>query len=531
MLTSRTTQNVAKPIGLLHRLLRASRRLRSSLLLLGTLVAWGVCSLVEFNASIFLAALAMFVVGLVIARLIDRRGGAAVALFSIAYLVRSSFALIAYYSGKGEAYWVGGAGSDAIAYYNTSFLDLGEALFEFTYKGFVTYNTTVTHWALRFDDAHYLCNLQGPVVAGALLCALSYAVIRELRDESTAYAVALILALHPSLITISSILLRDSLVGVFGWATMLLIIRLFQVRSFVAALLHLALLAGTVLILSYLRLQSLLVFVGLSLVALWFTTRQTPDHRGLPAPVRRAAVIAVGVLAVGGVVLLLAGQMPVGLDSKYFQSVVEYRLENAAQGSLGVALSSANLPLATLMYTLLAMITPFPFYAWSPDVLGHPTAPLDYLTGMGGLVNQLLLAVAIVGFIRAVRTRDAMTLAWVVSIVGFVALTILGGGDTVRYIAVHVFALYLMMAVDGMRVVRRKPGLLVTWAGVIVALYVMYETLKSAMGQNYVLLSLGIFVMYFATYLYRAWSVTSRHGAIGVMARPNADAVTPLVPA
>ena len=503
-------------------LLRASRRVPSTLLLIGTLTAWGVASLIEFNASIFVAAIAMCAIGLLVVRLLDRRGGAGVMLFSVAYVLRSIAALMAFFSGKGEAYWVGGVGSDAINYYNSSFLDLGEALFSFSYKGFVTYNSYVTRWALMFDDAHYLCNLQGPVVAGALLVVLVYAAVREMRDERTGYVVALIMALHPAVISISGILLRDSLVGVFGWASLLLLIRLFRARSLPAALLYLALATGTVVILSYLRLQSMLVFLGLALVALYFTTRPSESHPGLPPALRRVAVIGAAVLAAGGAALMLGGKMPAGLDAKYFQSVVEFRLESSAQGSLGVALTSGNLVVGTVIYSVLAFLTPFPFYAWSAEVLGHPTGPLDYLVGMGGVVNQLIAACALVGLARAVRVRDAMSLAWVVSIASFVVITTLGGGDTVRYVAVHVFPFYLLLVVDGARRLRLRPLVLLPWLGVLVSLYTVYETLKTVTGQNFTMLASFVMLLYLAVFLYQAWSLAAPARAARPGSRPQA---------
>ncbi len=502
------------------------------ILMIGTLAAWGVASLIEFNASVFIAAVVMCAVALIAVWMIDKRGGAGVMLFTIAYVTRSTAALVAYYSGKGEAYWVGGVGSDAIGYYNSSFLDLGEALFAFTYKGFVTYNNYVTHWALAFDDAHYLCNLQGPVVAGALLVVLIYATVQELRDERTGFAVALVMALHPALISISGILLRDSLVGVFGWATLLLLIRLFRVRSAGAAVVHLALAAGAVVVLSYLRLQSMLVFIGLALVALYFTTRPSAMHRGLPPALRRTAVVGAAFLAVGGAAMLLGGKLPSGLDPKYFQSVVEFRLETAAQGSLGVSLASGNIVVATVMYSMLALLTPFPFYAWSPEVLGHPTAPLDYLVGMGGLVNQLILAAAIVGFARAVQRRDTMSLTWVVCIIGFVAMTTLGGGDTVRYVAVHVFPLYLLFVVDGARLLQHRPRMLLVWMGVLVSLYTVYEMLKNAAGQNFTVLAIAAMLLYMVAYLYQAWTLADPARSVGATARTGAPGagLAPLVP-
>lgn len=489
----------------LRKVIRGSRRVPSAPIVIGTLAAWGVASLVEFNASVFVVAVAMCALALLATRVIDRRGGSGMALFTMAYLLRSLAALAAFYWGKGEEYWVGGGGSDAINYYNSSFLDLGEALFNFSYKGFVAYNSYVTHWALGFDDAHYLCNLQGPVVAGALLVVLVYAVMVELRDERTGYVVALIMALHPAVVSISGILLRDSLVGLFGWITLLTLVRLFRVRSLPAGLLYLALTAGAVVILSYLRLQSMLVFLLLALVVLYFSTRPSPTHPGLPPTLRRIAVIGVAIAAVGGAVLLVGGKMPNGLDPKYFQGVVEFRVESSAQGSLGVALTSGNLFVGTAIYTLLAFLTPFPFYAWSPEVLGHPTGPLDYLIGIGGVVNQVIAGCAVVGLAYAVRARDAMSLAWVGCIVAFVAITTLGGGDTVRYVAVHVLPFYLLLVVDGARLMQHRRHALLPWLGVMVALYTVYETLKTAAGQEVSMVAVVATLLYFAAFQYQAW--------------------------
>ena len=57
------------------------------------------------------------------------------------------------------------------------------------------------------------------------------------------------------------------------------------------------------------------------------------------------------------------------MSVQHIEYVLQYRAENAAQGSLGAALGSGGLGVSTAMYSVLALLAPFPFYAWSPEVL------------------------------------------------------------------------------------------------------------------------------------------------------------------
>lgn len=478
-------------------------------LTLATITAWGVTSLVESNAAIFVAALVLGVSGALAALLVGRRAPAAATVFAVAYALRSLAALVAFYHGKGQAYWVGGVGSDAVAYYETSFLDISDALFsQFSFKGFVAFNSFVTRNASSFDAAHYLCNLQGPIIAGALLAVTGYAVLRELRGERAARVGGAILAAHPAFVSIGAVLLRDSLVGCFGWALVLCAVRLFRARGSLERTIAGAIAVAALYALSQLRTQSMIVFVGLALVVLWFSTRPSPEHPGLPPLVRRVVVIGGGGAVVLAIALVIATGAVSGLDASYIQSAVQYRAENAAQGSLGASLGSGNLAVSTAMYSVLSLLAPFPFYAWSPESLNHPTGPLDYLVGIGGIVNQVLMGFAALGLLQALRRRDLLPAGVMLCITAFVLLTTLTGGDTIRYVAAHVYVLYLIPVLDGMLTEgRRRLGALALWLGGLVALYTVYETLKIGMGSRYTGLAALTLLLYLGAFLVRAWTL------------------------
>lgn len=504
------------------------------MLVLAALAAWGVTSLLEGNAAIFAAAALAALVGLVGATLVGRVAPSAVTLFALGYAMRTLCAVVAWYSGKGEAYWVGGIGSDAFAYYETSFLDAGEMLFEmFTFKGFVAYNSFVTHAAESFDQASYLCNLQGPVAGGALLAVMGYATTRAIITERAALTVGVILGLHPTLASISAILLRDSLVGLFGWLFLFLVVRMVKARGAGARVAAVACAGAALYVLSHLRMQSMLVFIGFGLALAWsISLRAGPGGRLTPG-VRRAlfAIVALGVI--GGAGLLLAGRLPQGLSVEHIEYVLQYRAENAAQGSLGASLGSGGLGVATVMYSVLALLAPFPFYAWSAEVLGHPTGPLDYMVGLGGVVNQFLAGFFVIGACVAVRRREPVLLALLACTMGFIALTTLGGGDTIRYVAVHVYAFFLVLAVAGMRATpagrRAAVGL---WLGTMVALYGVYEAMKMAAGPDLLLFGGVSLLLYVAAYGIAAWRIAGRADAVPAADGPRHDAVDAvLIPA
>lgn len=502
----------------------------SALLLAGTCATWAIVSVGEGALSILVLHLALVGAALVVIGLLPEPRIAS-GIFAGSLALRTVIALAGWYTRTDGVAWSEGVGSDAIHYFNNSAMGLNEnLLLLYSHRGFIGYNALATSLSIRLDGApQFLCNLQLTLVAGALFASVVYGVVWMLGRRDLAVSTAMWVALHPGQIAISGVLLRDAVIGCFGWLMIYEMLRLRRSRALPGAAGWTALLALTGYWLFLLRSPSFIVFLGLGLAVAWATPSAAGERasRRRTAPIRRIAIAAVVLGGVAFLALVLSRNpyLQVVFSSGRTQEILQGRLEYTTTNSIAGQLLQYGWLLFGVAYIPLAFVMPFPFYsAWITD---NPAGPpvLDVILGLGGLVNQFLLGLFIVGIIDAARRRDRLVTVAALFFPAFAFLVVATGGDTERYVLAHVFPLMVLVGMVGLRSLQTtRVAVISAWCACLLSLYVVYLGMKLGTGVTVILLTSICVLGYLVVMLVKTSAASSQHVPRVVRGRPDGKA-------
>lgn len=394
------------------------------MLLICSLGIWAVESAVEQNFAILVFATGTAAVGLLICRTLPSRKEVLL-MFSAGLFIRSVVAIAAWWLTKETEFgtWTG-SNEDSNRYYWNSLLSLHDSLYTTEDMGFPAINWAITEMASRISGPHYLCNVQVPLVFGALFPVAVFAVAKMRLNEQTAKLVGWLLVLHPIVIGWSSGLMRDTIVAGASWLFLYHMLRASESSGF-SGTSHFLIALGYGALTGLLRSTNLLVMVacycGLMVCDMF---RQRVDITKLFTLVSAMTILGLMVFSLlpGRSVWERSGDMfEYGSVARETVGQTESSVNAGGISELIARQGSSGLLVLTSPYIL---IQPFPFYApfVMPDRGGYNF--VDMLFGLGGLLNQIMFPLYCGGLWLMVRMRrwDLMLLCgpfvWGMCVVG-----------------------------------------------------------------------------------------------------------------
>jgi len=294
------------------------------------------------------------------------------------------------------------------------------------------------------------------------------------------------LALSPTVIAFSTGLIRDSLIGMFGFLMLLSLYHITKTKFFPIFLLLISALA-----LLYLRPVSLLFFV---VVAIFLVYSSSPLRSTFFS--KRSKRILVGAIIVMG--LLSAAYKQERIESVFDFAVATRSGEHWSDGAgnalhgLDVNTSGVTGQISAVSPFLLfgiapfALIQPFPFYAWdSPDFIGGGPTLIDVMVGIGGLLNQLAMGFYVLAAFIWIQNKNIDSFGFRVGLIFtcIVSGLILLGLGQIRMTAMHVYPFFYLgtvLAILRLRSYGEKYfiKLILIWAIFLSSLYLTYLSLS-----------------------------------------------------
>ena len=188
-----------------------------ALWLLGAdLALWGFVAAWEDNLAILAMHLLVLGMALPVVLVVARE---ALLLSAVALALRSAFTALGWYTAyDAERRFYIGTNSDASRFWDAALLNFQQASLAFEDPLFPRLNVLVTQWSDTIGQAAYLATTQTVLMAGTLMVVFAYVFVRHNHGERVARWTALLLAVSPTAITFSSGLMRDALIGMFGFA-------------------------------------------------------------------------------------------------------------------------------------------------------------------------------------------------------------------------------------------------------------------------------------------------------------------------
>jgi len=474
------------------------------------MVLWLFASLWEQNVAIFvlhILLLSCCLAGL----LFVIRNQIAVRIFILSLGLRSLFAVLAWYFAYNEErkFFIG-TNSDASRFWDASLLSYDQASLAFEDPLFPRLNVFLTNLSSSISGPHYLATAQSVIFAGAMLAVFAYLFVKNIYGEKIGRITGYLMALNPIAIAFSTGLMRDELIGMFGFMLLAALSRLLMEKSWFLRLGLFLVSIGACIALSFLRSISLAGFVVAGFLLLISRTPFRANH------IRRSTKVAV--VTVLSILLIAA----VADRFDRFEGVFSYAVTvRAGEGTVdgmeldpnGITTRVAEISPALLsVLAPTVLMQPIPFYAWdAPWYAAGPPALIDVLIGIGGLINQLLFGFYVIA-VRywfntqdTVGTRIGMGLTMVMC-----ALTLVGLGQ-VRMIMAHCYPFFF--AGVGVVIVntfygsaRRVMIAMVAWISCLTFLYVGYLSYKAWESK---LLSASVFFMSFLSFSL-LWSMGRR---------------------
>jgi hypothetical protein len=455
-------------------------------LLVGCAVIWLFVCLVEENTAIFILFVLLAALGLgLCSRLAYPR--TAVNLFAVGLTVRTIAACLAWYlsKGTGTAFWTG-TNPDSDLFFQSSLLPLSQAISATLDPGWIWINYHVTQFTQYFGDAHYLSNVQLPLIFGALFPVAVFAFAAKLKDEPVARFVGWLLVFQPAAIAYSTGLLRDTAIGAIGW---FLVVLFLKDSSFKGRLLFpdimLAVVCG--ICLWGLRLQSLIVFVFIA--ALFLVKGRKDLSNNWSRLIMGMVILGVLVTFYEQFSQRIEGFLMLGSD---IRAGGQTKINVLDPQGLSTQITEAGSWLSFLLMAPFSLIMPFPFYGWDPGWVGGQTRLVDILLGLGGLLNQLLMGFYLVAIFTYVRRRQWFKLFYsFIILFGTGALNVAGAGQ-IRYMLFHLYPFFFLAAADAWVQLRRYPDQFLNtwflWLASLFCLYSLYWEMKSGLGTQTALL-------------------------------------------
>jgi len=366
---------------------------------------WIFVSIAENNSAI--AAIHILFAGFAIF-LILIMGGRLLLPFSVALIIRSFFAVMAWFTAFNfdRKYYIG-TNTDASRFWEGSFFSYEQASLGFEDPLFPWVNVFVTKISAQVGDVSYLATTQTVLFAGALTVPFIQRLAENLYGHRIGILTAYLYALCPTAIVFSTGLMRDSLMGMFGALfLMALSLAIYKERiGLKVTYICIALSAGVAL--AYLRTITL---AGYILGGFILVVSRTP-YRSNCIP-RGAKYL--GLLAL----LVLMGFSVLDRPDRYI-NMFEYgrMVRDGSMKAIGSELNSEGIttiigeisPALYLVIWPISLLQPIPFFNWdAPYYEPGPPALMDIVLGFGGLYVQILFGFFIYGARWWVLNRDSL---------------------------------------------------------------------------------------------------------------------------
>lgn len=464
--------------------INSQRTLIAQWLIFADVAVWLAVSAWEGSASIFLIHVSFLLLSILIINSIDK---GAYFVFSIGLLLRSGFAVLAWYTAYDDTrrFYVG-TNSDSSRFWEAAQLSFEQASLSFEDPLFPRLSVLLTKISQNIDNAHYLATMQSVLMAGALMVVFGYIFVKQHYNLRVATITGLLFAFSPIAITFSTGLMRDSLIGAFGFA-LLWSVSAIKYRGSEKSMFALVIISVLCLVaLAYLRSISLAAFVLAGAIVIISSSSGRISKGALVSKLL--------------VIIIMGGLLGFAVFDRFdrFGGALDYaRIVRAGEGFTdgmyvnpdGITTRIAEIsPLLFAVVSPITLMQPIPFNAWeAPAYVGGPPALMDIVQGFGGLFNQLIFGFYILGTRHWLISRD--TLGWrlgVVFIVLFGTMTFIGLGQ-VRMIMSHVYIFfYAGVAVFIHHALIHRPlaiiRSMVAWLSTLCFLYIAYIAYRNDFG-------------------------------------------------
>jgi hypothetical protein len=468
------------------------------------MLIWVTVAMLEGNLAILAFHTMFLMVGL--AWVVSTRREA-MGIFFSAVLARDVFTVLGWYSTYDESRrFFLGSNEDASRFWNGSTLSYDMVSVSFEDPLFPRLNIFLRQLAESFSEPSYLANTQAVVFSGVMLVVFAYLLFDRLYGPRVARVAGYLMALHPTMVAFSTGLMRDELIGMFGFLMLYAISRVQSSPGWAVRIWMLGLAVGGGIALAYLRSISL---AGFAIAGLVMLVSRTPLQ---PRTLSRSAKL--------WLLASLAALMAFAVIDRFdrFEDIMEYAIKaRAGEGGEGAELNPDGIttkiaeasPALFFLISPLALMQPLPFYGWdAPAFLGGPPALLDIVIGIGGLTNQLLFGFYIIAIRYWFRTKDTVGIRiGLLFTLTIGALAMIGLGQ-IRMVMAHCYpfvmvgiALTLTELFEGSW--PRIWNAFLTWLGSLSALYFAYLSYRQ--WDNGVLAILAAALAAFG--LTRLWSL------------------------
>ena len=374
------------------------------ILLIGIdLSMWMIVSLIENSMSIFIMHLIFIMSCSLILLLFSKTS---FEIFFTSILLRSAFTILAWYSAfNNERKYFLGTNSDSYRFWEGITLSYEEVSSSYEDPLFPSLNIFISNIASNIDNASYLAATQSVLFGGALMVVFSSILISDLYGKRIGHFTGLLLAFSPISIAFSTGLMRDSLIGMFGFLFLLTLNRFIISNKYAAKAIMFTLFIASGFALAYLRSISLAAFICAAFLMIFSGTEVQPN------PTSKITKI--------WTLTFLFGILAYSVYDRFdrYENIFLYAdTSRNGQGlSIGMDMNPDGIttkiakisPLLFIPISPTALMQPIPFYLWdAPEWEGGPPAVIDILIGFGGLFNQILFGFYIIAVSYWVREED-----------------------------------------------------------------------------------------------------------------------------
>lgn len=439
-------------------------------------------------------------------------------IFFTALFIRSLAAIIAFYSSPDPAFtYATGTNEDSIRFFENSFRPIHEVLLAFEEPGFPLANYYITQVSKTLGGAHYLSSIQLVLAFGAMFPAVVFVFVSEIAEIRVARVVGWLMVIHPICIAFSTGLMRDAIIGTFGWLLVAMVLMVLRSTGMkLLGLVFAIVVCG--LALWSLRVLSCAGFLILALVVLILYVQK--NRREMKTTFIKKLVVFSIFFSLFAVVLITRSDR---LEKAFVYG--EY-VRSGGGIEVGTKLDSDGItsklgsssPLMLMVLSPVAIMQPIPFYKFEPPTwIGGPARFVDVLIGFGGLMNQLFIGMYVAGLIIWFRQRDwAEVVICGLYLIAVSAANIIGLGQ-VRFMMIHVFPIFYLAAVFGWNRFRFHGNLMranLAWLVCLFMLYITYWCFKAEFSLAIILLVCIPVIAFFLLALLR-YSIIASYSADG----------------
>jgi hypothetical protein len=468
----------------------------SFLLVLVNAFIWLWMSFTEHNFSILIAHILLLAAASTIVVALARN---MFRLFIVGVLIRSMLAVVAWVTAASPSRRFDvGTNMDSSTFWDRASWGFNRLHEVHDYPLFPAINMYLYDFSAALGPPAYLAAIQVPLFAGALAGVFAYIFVKEIASQRVARTVALLFMLSPIVITFSTGLVRDTLICMFGLFALAGTLRLRKIGMmsfkfwFWAVFTPLSFVA-----LFYLREMSFYLIVLQALLALYLL--QSKSRKKVIAVLILTLGTAVTINGVGKGLLeetfgkgLAHSQLVRGIASDAGEREVRDAING--EGLTAKALSSPALliPLAPLPY-----MGKLPFYNWTaPPWNPGPTAIMDVVQALGGLLNQLLLFFYMMACIRWLKTKDNFGIGMGIGFTLAMGIVMLVSFGHSRILMSHGYLFYFVgvaVALEEVNLSSSKRKSYIMFSGWVVFLFLGYLTwFLRGVGMNFFFISYAI---------------------------------------